>query len=131
MQRTVTVIDVYAYPDERWQMIDLSGFSVEATDGEIGSVDDATCEIGADALVVDTGPWIFGKKVMIPIGTVLRVDADEQRLWLDLTREQIENAPEFDDARFGDAGYRNEVGAYYAGNRPAGPDFGKDDRPVT
>lgn len=132
MERTITVIDVYAYPDESWQAVDLSGFDVEAIDGEIGSVDEATCEIGADALVVDTGPWIFGKKVMLPIGTVMRLDPEERRVWVDLTREQIENAPEFEESRYRDDGYRQALGAYYAGgNRPAGPDFGKDDRPVT
>ena len=42
----------------------LVGYSVEATDGSIGKVDEATNEVGSSYIVVDTGPWIFGKKVL-------------------------------------------------------------------
>ncbi|MBD0291736.1 MAG: PRC-barrel domain containing protein, partial [Thermoleophilia bacterium] len=45
---------------------DVVGFSVEATDGGIGKVDEATYDVGQSYLVVDTGPWIFGKKVLLP-----------------------------------------------------------------
>ena len=43
---------------------DLTGYSVAAVDGDIGYVDKATNELlGSSYLVVDTGPWIFGRKV--------------------------------------------------------------------
>ena len=42
---------------------DLIGFAVAALDGDIGHVDEATYETGSSYLVVDTGPWIFGRKV--------------------------------------------------------------------
>jgi hypothetical protein len=42
----------------------LVGYSVEAADGGIGKVDEATNEVGSSYIVVDTGPWIFGKKVL-------------------------------------------------------------------
>ena len=45
---------------------DLTGWDVEATDGHIGKVDEATYEDASSCLVVDTGFWIFGKKRMIP-----------------------------------------------------------------
>jgi hypothetical protein len=45
---------------------DLVGFDVEATDGNIGKIDEATYDVGGSYVVVDTGPWIFGKKVMLP-----------------------------------------------------------------
>ena len=48
------------------------GLQVEATDGEVGKVDEAAYELGSSWLVVDTGPWIFGKKVLLPAGTVSR-----------------------------------------------------------
>ncbi len=38
--------------------LDLTGFSVEATDGGIGKVDEATYETSRSYIVVDTGPWI-------------------------------------------------------------------------
>ncbi|HET7762852.1 MAG TPA: PRC-barrel domain containing protein, partial [Phycicoccus sp.] len=45
---------------------DLTGFSVEAVDGSIGKVDRSTFDVGSSWVVVDTGPWIFGRKVMLP-----------------------------------------------------------------
>ena len=45
---------------------DIVGFGVEALDGSIGKVDEATYDAGSAYIVVDTGPWIFGKKVMLP-----------------------------------------------------------------
>ena len=126
--RNTTVLDIYSYTDPTWSTVDLSGFDVEATDGGIGSVDGATYEIGADALVIDTGPWIFGRKVMLPAGVISRIDANERRVWVSLTKDQIHNAPEFDESRHHDAVYRDELGTYYAGhNRPVGPDYAKDD----
>ena len=59
--------------------LDLSGFKVEATDGDIGKVDKATYEVGGSYIVVDTGPWIFGKKVMLPAGVIQDIDPDEKR----------------------------------------------------
>jgi hypothetical protein len=41
---------------------DITGYKVHATDGDIGKVDEASMEVGASQIVVDTGPWIFGSK---------------------------------------------------------------------
>ena len=130
MERRVTVIDIYAYPQADWSMLDLSGFRVEATDGEIGTVDETTHEVGSGSIVVDTGPWIFGRKVMLPAGVIARIDEDDRRVWVDLTKDEIKNAPEFDESTYRDRGYRDAVGSYYTANRPPGPDYGKDDRPL-
>ena len=128
IERRVTVIDIFAYPEPDWSRLDLSGFRVEATDGEVGKVDEATHEIGSGAIIVDTGTWIFGKQVMLPVGVISRIDEDERRIWVDLTKDEIKNAPEFDEGRHPDRDYRDQLGSYYSLNRPAGPDYGKDDR---
>jgi hypothetical protein len=137
MERTTTIIRLYAFREPAWANVDLSGFKVEATDGEIGTVDEKTYEIGADALVVDTGPWIFGKKVMLPAGAISRIDETDRRVWVNLSKDEIKNAPEFDESKFRDTTYRDQLGTYYepyladTANRPAGPDYGKDDRPAS
>jgi hypothetical protein len=97
--------------------VDLSGFKVEARDGDIGKVDEATTEAGGSFLVVDTGPWIFGKKVMIPAGVVRDVDLDAEQVFVDLTKDQIKNAPEFDEDLYRDENYRRDLGGYYSGLR--------------
>jgi hypothetical protein len=93
--------------------IDLTGFTVEALDGKIGKVDEATNEAGGSFIVVDTGPWIFGKKVMLPAGVIRDVDLDTETVFVNRTKEQIKNAPEFDKETYRDEGYRDELSAYY------------------
>ena len=61
---------VWAYPETAGIQGDLTGYKVEAIDGDIGKIDEASNEVGSACIVVDTGPWIFGKKVMIPAGIV-------------------------------------------------------------
>ena len=93
--------------------LDLTGYSIAAIDGDIGHVDSATHETGALYLVVDTGPWIFGRKVMLPGGVVERIDTVEKMVHVDRTKDQIKNAPEFDELA-DDATYREHLGRYYA-----------------
>ena len=94
--------------------IDLVGFDVEAVDGGIGKVDEATYEASRSYLVVDTGPWIFGRKVMLPAGVVDRVDLDSETVYVDRRKDDIESAPEFDTKRYRDNDYRAELGQYYS-----------------
>ncbi|MFD6415887.1 PRC-barrel domain-containing protein [Streptomyces sp. NPDC060194] len=97
---------------------DLVGYKVEATDGSIGKVDKQSEDVSSSYIVVDTGVWIFGKHVLLPAGTVQRIDADEKKIYVDRTKEQIKDSPEFDkDKHTGDAGYHEQVGTYYQGNR--------------
>ena len=105
--------DVYTYRDPTWAHGDISGFDIEARDGSIGKIDKATNETGSSCLVVDTGPWIFGKKVMLPAAVVRDIDVDSQTVFVDLTKDEIKNAPEYDDSLENDAGYRDQLGSYY------------------
>ncbi|MEW2430109.1 PRC-barrel domain-containing protein [Micromonospora sp. NPDC047644] len=93
--------------------VDLVGYQVQASDGRIGTIDETSDEADAGHLVVDTGPWIFGQKVLLPAGTVDRVDHQERVVHVDRTRQQIKDAPPFDPA-VADHEYRERVGAYYA-----------------
>ncbi|ROQ60109.1 hypothetical protein EDD93_7529 [Streptomyces sp. 840.1] len=93
---------------------DLIGYKVEATDGSIGKVDKHSDDVNSAYLVVDTGLWIFGKHVLLPAGTVRTVDQAERKIFVDLTKDQIKDSPEFDkDKHVGDAGYHEQIGGYY------------------
>ena len=97
---------------------DLSGFDVEATDGHIGKIDEATNDTSASYVVVDTGFWIFGKKRLIPAGVVERIDPNDEKVYVRMTKDQIKDAPDYDPNR-NERGtdqdqYRNEVGSYYS-----------------
>lgn len=92
---------------------DLVGYSVEATDGSIGTIDAATSEIGASYVVVDTGPWIFGSRVVLPAYVLGRVDRDAECVHVDLTREQIKDAPTVQAIVPTDEAQRENLGDYY------------------
>ncbi len=93
---------------------DLTGYKVEATDGSIGKVDKHSDEVGDAYLVVDTGVWIFGKEVLLPASTVVSIDPEERTVFVDRTKGQIKDAPEFHrDKHLGDPGYRRELDTYY------------------
>jgi hypothetical protein len=94
------------------QGVDVTGFTVEALDGKIGKVDKATYEENANGLVVDIGPWIFGKKVVLPAGVIDRVDPDEEKVYVNRTKDQIKEAPKFGEEELDQPG-RAEVGSYY------------------
>ena len=101
------------YRETTWAQSDLTGFSVEALDGSIGKIDEVSNEVGGSYLVVDTGPWIFGKKVMLPAGVVRDVDLDTQTVFVNRSKDEIKNAPEFDQDRYHDDAYRQDLGGYY------------------
>jgi hypothetical protein len=103
--------DRTATPDTSNQ---LEGFQVEAADGHIGKVDEATERVGRSSIVVDTGPWIFGKKVVIPAGAIERIDMENRKVHVNLTKEQIKNAPEYDpDRDYDNDDYYAELDIYY------------------
>jgi hypothetical protein len=104
--------------------VDLSGYEVEATDGSIGKVDEATYETGRSFLVVDTGPWIFGKKVMLPAGVIDRIDFDDEKVYVHRTKDEIKNAPELDLDTYRDDDYRSSVGSYYGQGGAGWRDWG-------
>jgi hypothetical protein len=106
--------DLWTYPTvaDRPDIVgdNVVGFEVQATDGYVGTVSEATDEVAASYIVVDTR----GKKLMIPAGLITRIDAGGARVFVGLTKEQIENAPELDEVRAREASYREEVGGYYS-----------------
>ncbi|MFF0215877.1 hypothetical protein [Streptomyces vinaceus] len=73
-------------------------------------------EVSDAYIVMDTGVWIFGKEVLLPAGTILRVDGENKTVHLERTKEQIKAAPEFHrDNHLRDPDHRQEISKYYAG----------------
>ncbi len=92
----------------------IVGFKVSATDGDIGKVDAASTEVGASQVVVDTGPWIFGRQVLIPAACIERIDWDEERVVVDRSKDQIKNSPELrEGSTWDDPGHRADVSKYF------------------
>ena len=110
----MTTSELWTYRTQSVIGMDLTGFTVEALDGKIGKVDEGTQEVGGSYLVVDTGPWIFGKKVMLPAGLIRDIDPDTETIFVNRTKDEIKNAPQFDEERYHDQTYRDELGGYYS-----------------
>jgi hypothetical protein len=107
--------EMWTYSDNYLETpLDVQGFGVRATDGDIGKVDEATYDVGSSYIVVDTGPWIFGRKVVLPAGAIERIDLDNEKIEVRLTKDQIKDSPEFDaDEDYRSEPYRQRLGSYY------------------
>lgn len=76
---------------------ELKGDDVLARDGDVGSVEDVYFDDERWAvryLVVDTGNWLPGKRVLISPASLEAELSSKDRLRLALTREQVEGAPD-------------------------------------
>jgi sporulation protein YlmC with PRC-barrel domain len=74
----------------------LRGLPIQARDGEIGRISDVLFEDDTWRvrwLVVDTGPWLFGRKVLLPASHVSAPEAGAESIAVDLTQEQVEGGP--------------------------------------
>lgn len=96
---------------------DVKGLDVYTQGNEkIGSVDDVLIDEGDGRfryLVIDTGFWVFGKKVLLPIG-LARIEHGDRRVYIDgLTKEQVENLPEFNGDLKLDQDYEERVRGVY------------------
>ncbi len=108
-------MEMWTYDEQSWtEDTDLTGYAVQALDGDIGEISESTAEPGSARIVVETGFWIFGKKRMIPAGAVTRVDHDERVVHVNLTKEQVKAAPDFEEERWGDDHYFDRHDSYYS-----------------
>lgn len=77
---------------------DAGGHHIQATDGEIGHVDDFILDDESWAiryLVVDTKNWWPAKKVLVAPRWIERVSWPESKVFVNLSRETIKQAPEY------------------------------------
>jgi hypothetical protein len=98
----------------------LAGFHVQAPDGDIGTVADVSYDDGEHYIIVHTGRWIVSKNVLLPAGVVDRIDLDGRRIYVNRTRAEIRDAPEFDERRIRDRAYLESIGWHYRQGEPFG-----------
>jgi uncharacterized protein YrrD len=84
------------------------GYGIRARDGDIGHLDDLVVSDETwlvQYLVIDTGSWLSGKKVVLAPAWTEQISWDEQVIVLDLAQETVEQSPEYDpSALLGPAG---------------------------
>ena len=89
---------------------ELVGFAVEGRDGSIGKVDHVN--YAGTCVIVSTGR-LRAKKYVVPAWTVERVDADGKTVTVDLTKDEVDGSPEYDDHAGFDDACESSVEAYY------------------
>jgi sporulation protein YlmC with PRC-barrel domain len=80
----------------------LVGHPVRATDGDVGKVsdfyfDDVTWTVRY--MVVETGNWLFGRKVLISLVALGKPDWSSGTMTVDLTCDQVRKSPDIDTER--------------------------------
>ena len=78
----------------------MRGFHIQATDGGIGHVDEFLVDETWNVryLVVDTSNWPGGKSVLVPSTAVEKVDSPNKKIFIKLTRADVETSPSADTA---------------------------------
>jgi hypothetical protein len=95
---------------------EVGEYYIHAIDGDIGHVEDFLVDEEAWAiryLVVDTRNWWPGKKVLVSPEWISRVDWREAKVFVDMTREQIKNSPEYDPSAAVERDYESRLYEHY------------------
>jgi PRC-barrel domain len=80
-----------------WDASSIHGYAVEASDGRLGTVSDLLFEDfdwTVKWLVVDTGNWLSGRKVLLPLSALGRPDAASRQFPVKLTMRQVRDSPD-------------------------------------
>ncbi len=98
------------------RLAELKNLTVAARDGEIGRCQDFLFDDEhwtVRYIDVNTGRWLFGRRVLISPASVQMPDLANNRLPVDLSREQIESAPGLDDHQTVSRRHEAELARYY------------------
>ena len=95
---------------------DLYGYGIDATNGAIGKVDkflfdDTTWKIRY--LVVDTGTWLSGRKVLIPPVSLCPPNAQMAIFPVKLTKKQVSDSPDIDTDKPVSLQHQTTLDTYY------------------
>jgi hypothetical protein len=91
---------------------EVSSYSIAATDGEIGIVEDFIMEDDTWAiryLAIDTHKWWPGKKVMISPQWIASIDWAQAKVHILLSREGIKQSPTYDSSKLISPEYETQL----------------------
>ncbi len=96
---------------------DIKGLDLYVNDDKVGSVNDILVDDRGEIryLIINTGNWLIGKNVLLPIGFA-RIDYNADRVYAkNLTKSQVEALPEFKDEMTVDYDHEERVRGVYRG----------------
>jgi hypothetical protein len=95
---------------------EVTGYYIEATDGDIGHVEQFLIDDESWAIrymVVDTRNWWPGKKVLVAPQWIERASWEDSRVYVNLSRNNIQQAPEYDLNRLPSRDYELTLHEHY------------------
>ncbi len=98
---------------------DASGKNIQATDGEIGHVEDFIIDDKTWAircLIIDTKDWWTGKKVLVSPKWIDRISWSERKAFINLSRDAIKQSPEFTEVSLLTRDYESALHKHYNRN---------------
>ena len=96
---------------------EVRGWDIKATDGKLGHVEGVLISPSPDwsirQIVIDTRNWLPGRKVVVAPHWISHVDWKNKRIHVNLDRETIKDAPEYDDYKGIDSAFEAKLQAHY------------------
>ena len=102
-----------------WDVSVIKGYAIEATDGQLGTVSDFLFEDDSWIvrwLVVDTGDWLPGRKVLLPLSVLGKPDRSLRQFPVKLSMQQVVDSPDIDTHRPVSRQLETEIYDYYGWN---------------
>lgn len=103
-----------------WNASAINSYAIAASDGKIGTISDFLFDDTnwlVRWLVVDTGNWLSGRKVLLPSSALAQLNAERKDCSIKLTMQQIKDGPDVDTDRPVSRQMESSVYDYY-GYRP-------------
>jgi uncharacterized protein YrrD len=94
----------------------VKGYTIHANDGKIGDVEDFIVDDSSwklDYLVVDTGHWFPGKKVLISPKLVKEIAWDTSEVIINVSEADVKNSPEYEPGEALSESYAGNLQNYY------------------
>lgn len=99
---------------------EVTGYHIQCMEGQLGHVEDLildTDDWKIRHVIVDTRNWLPGRKVMLPVDWMTHFSWSDRTAHIDLTQEQVKNAPEYDPRTPVNREYESRLYDFYG--RPA------------
>ena len=110
------VMDENTWETSLRSTMDVSGYNIQASDDEIGHVDDFFIDDETWAiryLIIDTKRWLPGKKVLISPQWIDKISWMESKVFVNMLRDTIKNAPEYMEEEVLNREYESNLYRYY------------------
>lgn len=94
----------------------MTGYRIRAADGEAGHAEDFLVddvEWRISYLAIDTRNWLPAKKVLLPTRLVSRISWATEAIGVEVGKDTIRRAPEWDPLRPVDRGYEVTLREHY------------------